>query len=425
MNTLTSLIRILLITIGITTSGANFASEVVLENKINLSFSQGKSRLLEQCLRVVAEYYNVSLAEAEIQAAKTWGNPLFVWNADMYSHEWNEYFHMGNQTLVQVEYALTVSGERVHTIRQANLGAEIAKLAFEDVVRGLVMEYSESYTNLFLLNEKNKVYQSILEKYSTLIASYEKRLDLGVISFNDLLRLKSELIRIKTEAIQNENEIVTVQTELNTLLNFPATTVIETEEQTMPLLDSLSAGKIIALARTYRPDFQLAQKNISYYQQMLKVQKAQAMPSINLGYQPRDKGSNYVRPYSGLVIEMSLPLFDRNQAGIQTAQIEIEQSKTELQIFEIGLDNEAFSAYTLCLNNKKNLENYSAEFINSMDVLSNSLTENFERKNISLLEFLDYQQTFIDSKMNYLEMKSMYLKSINHLNFVVGKTITN
>jgi cobalt-zinc-cadmium efflux system outer membrane protein len=425
MNTLTSLVRILLITIGITTSGANFASEVVLENKINLSFSQGKSRLLEQCLRVVAEYYNVSLAEAEIQAAKTWGNPLFVWNADMYSHEWNEYFHMGNQTLVQVEYALTVSGERVHTIRQANLGAEIAKLAFEDVVRGLVMEYSESYTNLFLLNEKNKVYQSILEKYSTLIASYEKRLDLGVISFNDLLRLKSELIRIKTEAIQNENEIVTVQTELNTLLNFPATTVIETEEQTMPLLDSLSAGKIIALARTYRPDFQLAQKNISYYQQMLKVQKAQAMPSINFGYQPRDKGSNYVRPYSGLVIEMSLPLFDRNQAGIQTAQIEIEQSKTELQIFEIGLDNEAFSAYTLCLNNKKNLENYSAEFINSMDVLSNSLTENFERKNISLLEFLDYQQTFIDSKMNYLEMKSMYLKSINHLNFVVGKTITN
>jgi cobalt-zinc-cadmium efflux system outer membrane protein len=425
MNTLTSLIRILLITIGITTSGANFASEVVLENKINLSFSQGKSRLLEQCLRVVAEYYNVSLAEAEIQAAKTWGNPLFVWNADMYSHEWNEYFHMGNQTLVQVEYALTVSGERVHTIRQANLGAEIAKLAFEDVVRGLVMEYSESYTNLFLLNEKNKVYQSILEKYSTLIASYEKRLDLGVISFNDLLRLKSELIRIKTEAIQNENEIVTVQTELNTLLNFPATTVIETEEQTMPLLDSLSAGKIISLARTYRPDFQLAQKNISYYQQMLKVQKAQAMPSINLGYQPRDKGSNYVRPYSGLVIEMSLPLFDRNQAGIQTAQIEIEQSKTELQIFEIGLDNEAFSAYTLCLNNKKNLENYSAEFINSMDVLSNSLTENFERKNISLLEFLDYQQTFIDSKMNYLEMKSMFLKSINHLNFVVGKTITN
>jgi cobalt-zinc-cadmium efflux system outer membrane protein len=425
MNTLTSLIRILLITIGITTSGANFASEVVLENKINLSFSQGKSRLLEQCLRVVAEYYNVSLAEAEIQAAKTWGNPLFVWNADMYSHEWNEYFHMGNQTLVQVEYALTVSGERVHTIRQANLGAEIAKLAFEDVVRGLVMEYSESYTNLFLLNEKKKVYQSILEKYSTLIASYEKRLDLGVISFNDLLRLKSELIRIKTEAIQNENEIVTVQTELNTLLNFPATTVIETEEQTMPLLDSLSAGKIIALARTYRPDFQLSQKNISYYQQMLKVQKAQAMPSINFGYQPRDKGSNYVRPYSGLVIEMSLPLFDRNQAGIQTAQIEIEQSKTELQIFEIGLDNEAFSAYTLCLNNKKNLENYSDEFINSMDVLSNSLTENFERKNISLLEFLDYQQTFIDSKMNYLEMKSMYLKSINHLNFVVGKTITN
>ena len=320
---------------------------------------------------------------------------------------------------------MTVSGERVQTIRQANLGVEIAQLAFEEVVRGLVMEYSESYTRLFLLNEKNVVYQAILDKYETLILSYEKRLDLGVISFNDLLRLKSEFISINTEAIQNENDIIAEQTNLNTLLNFPPSTVIITEERTINPLDTLTVGSVIDVAKTNRPDFKLAQKNISYYEQSLKVEKAQAMPSMNVGYQPRDKGSNYVRPYSGLTFEISLPLFDRNQAGIQTAQIEIEQSKTQLEIFELSLDNDVFSAFMQYLNNKKNLASYSTEFINSMDTLSNSALENFEKKNISLLQFLDYQQTFIDSKMQFLEMKSIYYYSINYLNFAVGKDITN
>lgn len=398
----------------------------IKETELSLSYEEGKNRLLKECLSVIAEYYNVNLAEAQVQAARTWGNPLFVWNADMYSHEWNEYFQMGNQTLVQVEYVLTVSGERVHTIRQANLGVEIARLAFLDVVRGLVMEYSESYTNLSLLLEKSKVYQSILDRYETLIASYEKRLDLNVTAYNDVLRLRSEFISINTEAIQNKNEILAEQNTLNTLLNLPPSTVIITKDREITGGDTLTAGSAIELAKIYRPDYQIAQKNISYYQQALRVQKAQAMPSMNLGYQPRDKGSNYVRPYAGLVIEVGLPIFDRNQAGIQAAKIEIEQSKTELQIFEIGLENDVFTAYLQYMNNKENMANYSVEFMSDLDTLSSEAMKNFnsQTQNLTFLQFMDYQQTFIDAQMQYLELKSVYLNSINQLNFVIGKDIT-
>ncbi len=393
--------------------------------EIQLSFDQGKRRLLKESLKVLAEYYQINLAKVELQAAKTWGNPLFVWNADMYSHEWNEYFHMGNQTLVQVEYVVAVSGVRIQTIRQANLEIEIAEHAFRDVVRGLVMEYSESYGNLYILTEKSKIYKVILEKYDRLIASYEKRLDLGVISFNDLVRLRSEYISINSEANANQNEILEEQRNLNSLLNFPSETVVIPGERSNVQITGVEFAAALDSAHTNRPDFQIAQKNISYYEQSLRVERAEAVPTINLGYQPRDRGSNYVRPYAGLVFEMDMPLFDRNQAGIQRAKIEIDQSKTMLEIFENELDNEVFSALLQYLNAKENLGSYTADFISDIDSLSESALDNFQKQNISLLQFLDYQQVYVDTRMQFLDVKARYLSTLNHFNFCIGKDLSS
>ena len=409
---------IILLLSGLIFSNASSAAE------ITLTYSEGKNRLLKESLQVLAEYYHVNLAQTEVQAARTWNNPLFVWNADMYSHEQNSYFHMGNQTLVQVEYVIGVSGERIQAIRQANLGVEIAELAFLDVVRGLVMEYSETYNRLYLLKEKSNVYDVILKRYDYLIASDNKRLELGIISFNDLVRIKSELVSIQTEATANRNEILSEQQHLNTLLNLPAETVVIPEEPEFEFDDSLNSGQIITMAEEFRPDLKLAQKNISYYEQSLKTEQAKGGPSINMGYQPRDRGSNYVRPYAGLVFEVTLPIFDRNQAGIQTARIQIDQSKTNLEIFTNNLQNEVFSAYMQYINNSENLASYTPEFMTELTNLSAGAVENFEKKNITLLEFLDFQQIYLDSEMQYLEMKSNYLYSFNFLSFVVGKDLT-
>jgi cobalt-zinc-cadmium efflux system outer membrane protein len=402
-----------------------FSQELPAGTEVRISFEQGKQRLLKESLKVLAEYYQVNLAKCELQAARTWGNPLFVWNADMYSHEWNEYFQMGNQTLVQVEYVIAVSGIRIQTIRQANLGIEIAEHAFRDVVRGLVMEYSESYGNLYILNEKSKIYQVILEKYDRLIASYEKRLDLGVISFNDLVRLRSEYISINSEANANQNEISAERRNLNSLLNFPSETVVIPEERGNIQISGLDFAAALDSAHANRPDFQIAQTNITYYEQSLKVARADAVPTINLGYQPRDRGSNYVRPYAGLVFEMGMPLFDRNQAGIQRAKIEIDQSKTQLEIFENELDNEVFSALFQYFNARENLGNYTSEFISDLDSLSESALDNFQKQNISLLQFLDYQQIYVDTRMQYLDVRARYLSTLNNLNFCVGKDLTS
>ena len=67
----------------------------------------------------------------------------------------------------------------------------------------------------------------------------------------------------------------------------------------------------------------------------LKKQKAESVPNINLGYQPHDQGSNHVRPYVGMVFEMGIPVFNRNQGEIAAAKIQIEQNQLLLKYFKM------------------------------------------------------------------------------------------
>ena len=124
---------------------------------IKLSYADGKDRLLSQNLNLLAEYYNIEIAQAEIEQAKLWNNPLFVWNAEMYSMAQNRYFNFSNQKLIQLEYAFSFSGKRVNAIRQANLGKEIAQLAFSDVMRGMISEYSNLYFSLNALRDSMEI----------------------------------------------------------------------------------------------------------------------------------------------------------------------------------------------------------------------------------------------------------------------------
>lgn len=392
-------------------------------DEISISYAQGKELLLKENLHVLSAHYNIDLAEADLISARLWANPYFVWNADMYSVEQNKYFNFKNQKLIQIEYVFSVSGKRINAIREANLEVEMAKLAFTDVLRGLMFEYSNSYSNYTSLKAKEKTYALVLSKFETLINLYQKQLETGLISASELVRLKAELISLQSEAIQNQNEILAELGNLCTLLNLKPGTKIETSYIEFRGKDSLKLEDYIMTAKTNRPDLLLAQKDISYSEQILRSEKSAAIPDMKLGYQPHDKGSNYVRPYSGMVWEMGIPIFNRNQGNITKARIEIEQSKLDYQYIDLFIENEVTNAYLIYLNNKNILERYTGQLINQMEDLAKSASENFEKKNISLLQYIDYQRSYIDLQMQYNDILNTYRLSVNQLNFVIGKEL--
>jgi cobalt-zinc-cadmium efflux system outer membrane protein len=155
----------------------------------------------------------------------------------------------------------------------------------------------------------------------------------------------------------------------------------------------------------------------------LRLQRSLAVPDVTFSYQPKDRGSNYVRPYSGIEVGIEMPIFNRNEGNIAAARAHVLKSKAEAQLAETALHNEVSAAYLTCLESLKNVENYSEEFLVELKGLAFNSEISFRNKSIGLIDYIDTQRIYIQNTMDYLEARYSYHRSVHNLNFTVGKKV--
>lgn len=390
-----------------------------------MSLSYAKARLMKANLSLLASYYDIDIAKAAVIQARLWNNPYFIFNGDLYSPETNEYFHFRNQHLFQVEQTFSYAGKHINTVKLARVSVEMAEKQMEDVLRGLLLEVSNTYSDLAALQEKQKLYQKVIQSYDQLMAATRKQLEVGAISLAEALRLESEYVTVKTDALENYNEKETVMSDLKTLLRFPQDTTFYVEQKLPVVAESFEPSALAEQAVALRPDVQAKKINIRYNERNLKLQKSSGVPDIKLAFQPRDRGSNYTRPYQGFNTEFSLPFFDRNQGEIKAARFGIKKSELEFEQIENQARNEVVAAYNRYMSSSAGLVNYKPDFLNKLKELNASTGVNFQKRNISLLQFIDLQRIFILTNIQLIELKQHYLNNVNELNFSVGTTIIN
>ncbi len=391
-----------------------------IPDSVSFTFDEGKAKMLKENVKLMAEFYNVNIAEAEIQQKRLWENPLFVWNAEMYSLAENNYFNFSNQKLLQIEYSFSISGKRINAVKEARIAKDLAQLALSDVIRGLILEYSNAFFEFIELREMNELLIQASSQYDRLIEQYTLGNTLGTNSESELIRLKAERQKILADINENEKEVLALEFNLKMLMNYPASVKLNPVKSQILFNQNLSEEKLIELAEVNRPDLQIAKKNITFYQATLKKEKSEIIPNINVGYQPHDQGSNHQRPYVGMVFEMGIPVFNRNQGNIAKAKIQIDQSKLLLDYKTNELKNEVIMAKETFLRALELRNSFDSELIDKMETLSKNAKINYERKNISLYEYIDFQRSYIENKLNFIEANRKYNDAINFLNFNIG-----
>src|SRR6185436_2957711 len=127
-----------------------------------LSFQEAKARLLNYNLGLLAAYYDIGIAKAKVIQAKVWNNPNFIINGDMYNQETNEYFALRNQSLWQFEQTFSIAGKHTNSVKLARIGVEMAEKQMEDVIRSMLFELGNTYSDLAALQSKQILYQEVI-----------------------------------------------------------------------------------------------------------------------------------------------------------------------------------------------------------------------------------------------------------------------
>jgi cobalt-zinc-cadmium efflux system outer membrane protein len=387
------------------------------------TLQHAKNKLLNLNLNLLASYYQVDIAKARLIQAKVWNNPYFVFNGDLYSNETNEYFHFRNQHLLQLEQTFSIAGKHTNTVKLAKIDVRIAEQQLEEVLRSLLFELCTAYNELSSLQQKEQLYQQVLTNYDKLMAATKRQYEVGSISLTEALRLESEYVAIKTESAQISNQKEASLADMRTLLRLPIDTIFYVEQKLPITAPEFDVTILIEQAKEKRPDVLIEKFEQEYSNRNLKLQKSLGVPDLKLAYQPRDRGSNYVRPYQGFNVEFSVPLFDRNQGEIKAARFEIKKSNLELMQVENRVENEIYSVYARYKKVYEGLKNYSDGFISNIKQLNVNTNNAFQKRNISLLEFIDQQRIYVQTNIQLIDLKKQFLNNVSELNFVAGTNL--
>ncbi|MDM1514654.1 TolC family protein, partial [Myroides odoratimimus] len=154
----------------------------------------------------------------------------------------------------------------------------------------------------------------------------------------------------------------------------------------------------------------------------LEIEKAQRVPDITLGVD-YDRGGNIMRDFVGFGISFDLPIFDRNKGGIKEAKIDIELAKLDTQSKLNEIANDIVEAFRNYYHAEQLYKDIDSEYEQQLDQLLEAYLKNFQKRNVSLIEYLDFVEAYIENKTILLETRKDLNDHFEKLQYAVGKDL--
>ena len=394
-----------------------------------LTLKEAEQRFLERNLSLIAERYNIDMAQAQVLQAKLFENPVISLEQNVYNRLNGKYFDFGKEgeAVVEIEQVIHLAGQRNKQVRLEKINKEIAEYQFEEVMRTLRQELNEKFVEVYFLSKSIAIYEKEVNSLQALLGGMKIQQEKGNISLMEISRLESMLFSLRKEKNERENDLLTTRGELNLLLNLPEDTQVQLslDEEVLQQLDlsQLSFADLKAIINE-RPDQKIARSTVNASRANLKLQKSMAFPefSVKGNY---DRVGNFINDYFAIGVSLSVPIFNRNQGNIKAARFSIQQAGVQQEYAANRADMELFTAYTSLEKATQLYQSTNMDLERNFEKLITGVNENFTRKNISLLEFIDYFDSYKETCIQLYEIKKNVFLAMENLNTVVGQNVLN
>jgi cobalt-zinc-cadmium efflux system outer membrane protein len=396
------------------------------QDSLVISMQQAEDSFLSKNLSLIAQNYSIDSAKATVITAKLWDNPEFDFSNAFYNTVTHSFFDP--EESIQVSQLIRLAGKRNKAINLAKSGIDISQDQFYDLLRTLRYILRNDFYNIYFLEQSAKLYDLEISSLQKLVPAFESAATKGYLAPMEVLRIKSQLYSLQAEYDGLQTNIDNIQAELKLILRAsPATYIIPAADTAMlnkTVVSSWNYQALIDTAITNRPDLKVLNATIVYSNNNLVLQKAFAKPDITVGAS-YDRLGSYVQNYNSVGISIPLPLFNRNQGNIKNAEIQVDQSKVQ---YESGLDHvrsDVTTSYITALRAEKLLLSFDPGFDADIKHLIQQVTINYQKRNITMLEFLDFYDSYKQNVLQLNQLRFNKMSALEQLNFSTGKIIFN
>jgi cobalt-zinc-cadmium efflux system outer membrane protein len=317
-----------------------------------------------------------------------------------------------NSLAIGVSQEFLLAGKRGKRLTAAERELEGYLWQLADRERILREEVKGAFYDAMLAEQRLKLTGRLIELDRQLLEVTKDRLAAGDIPELEMNLVKVELTRSEGALIEVERALMQTKARLFTLMGLSADeapAIAGTLGSPFSLRKSLAELKHLALRK--RPDLKALEAERSKGDADIALAQSEAIPNLTAGLVFRrdttkmeiggleGKDTAYT---IGLKLSIPIPLFDRNQAGVQEARAKLSSTASHLTSAVVNVEREVETAYSSILNAEKVLSLYQSNIIPQLEENLSLTQEAYRLGEVGILSVIQEQKKFFEVSDGYL-----------------------
>jgi cobalt-zinc-cadmium efflux system outer membrane protein len=390
---------------------------------LSVTINQADKIFIAANFQLMASSMNIEAQKAQEIQAKLYPNPILTADFNAIDPENNKVFHIGSggQQSVQLEQLIILGGKRKSQIDLAKTNTQMSELAFQDLLRQLKFQL---HTGLFLLSQKKLLiskYDKQLSLLDEIVTAYEKQIPKGNIPLKDLVRLKGVYLNLSNDRATIYGDYFDQMTKVQTLLQTKKiVSPIVSDAEIRAFVLPINVEDLYQEAIVNRPDLLMSQKDLVFAQQYFSLQQKLAKPDITLFASYDQRGGAFQRQFD-LGFAIPLMFWNKNQGNIKSAQAQIQLKNFAYEGMKSQVLAEVNGTYLQYQQTVKEYTKNSKLYNDDFEVTLKGMTDNFQKGNVSVLEFVDFFESYNNALSEMTRTKIQLATSIEQIKLSTGK----
>ncbi len=317
-----------------------------------------------------------------------------------------------NSLSLGVSQEFFLAGKREKRLAIAERELEMYRWQLADQERVLREEVKTAFYDVVLAEQRVALADRSIVLNRQLLDVTRERLTAGDIPELEMNLVKVELARSEGAKIAVEKASLESHARLWTIMGLP---VRELHAVSGDLNSVISLTKTLAdlkqLAHAQRPDVKALEAEKERNDADIVLARSEAVPNLTAGLAvKRDATSIEVGGLEGkdttytigLKFSMPLPVFDKNQAGVQEARAKRSSSESRLLAASRNVERQVETAYVSYLNSKEVLSLYETSIVPQLEENLKLSMEAYRLGEVGIVAVIQEQKKFFEVSEGYL-----------------------
>jgi cobalt-zinc-cadmium efflux system outer membrane protein len=367
---------------------------------------------------------NKKIATGDVTSSALFANPSLNIIGDILPTPRDNFSPEAKYYGLSLALPIDIAGHRNKKIEYAERTVDVVNNQVADFARQLRKQVQITYYSALALHDRYELAKTNLNRLDSFVVLTRLRAEKKEIPVIDVSR--ADLIRLQYSADVQQLHL-NYRSALIDLQVLMGRTVLDDSLQLQSSLDELSSESIYSpdnaehFAREHRPDFLAMQMQIEVEKANRQLQRSYSSVDMSIS---GDYSNQQFTKFYGISLNFTLPVFNRNQGEVEKSEARIEQAEFALASLENSMKAEIRRTYEEMSSLRELVLQQKTTVIPQAEAVLKSVGLAYRLGNTTLLDFLDAQRSFTETRISYIDALLRYqISRINFSNAIVQEEI--